>query len=77
MITIHSANYTPEDYENLARFKKFALRSNQKNFVEAFIWLFGGTKKFAKEIYRKAEKEYIDLIIKTYAKQNRLAFWED
>lgn len=53
------------------------MRSNQKNFVEAFIWLFGGTKKFAKEIYRKAEKEYIDLIIKTYAKQNRLAFWED
>ena len=53
------------------------MRINQKNFIEAFVWLFGGTKKFAKEIYRKAEKEYIVLIIETYAKQNRLAFWED
>ena len=41
------------------------MRINQKNFIEAF------------EIYRKAEKEYIVLIIETYAKQNRLAFWED
>jgi len=53
------------------------MRINQKNFVDAFVWLFGSTKKSAKEIYRKAEKEYIVLIIETYAKQNRLAFWED
>lgn len=53
------------------------MRSNQKNFIDAFVWLFGGTKKFAKDIYRKAEKEYIVLIIETYAIQNRLAFWED
>ena len=53
------------------------MRNNQKNFIEAYVWLFGGTKKAAKEIYKKADNDYVSLIIESYAKQNRIAFWED
>ena len=48
-----------------------------EKFIEAYRWMYGGTKKTAREIYRKADPEYIALIIKAYEQQNRLAFYED
>ena len=48
-----------------------------KAFVEAFVWLWGGTKKNARETYRNADENYKRLIIHCYETQNRLAFWND
>ena len=48
-----------------------------KQFVDAYIWLFGGTKKAAKEIYRLSSAEYIESVISVYKRQLILAFYND
>lgn len=48
-----------------------------EKFIDAYRWMYGGTKKNAREIYRKADPDYIALIIKAYEQQNRMAFYDD
>ena len=50
---------------------------NMEKFVEAYRWLFGGTKKAAREIYRKADKDFIVAVLRAYEKQSFIAFYED
>lgn len=49
----------------------------QKDFVAAYTWAWGGTKKNAKEAYENADDEYKRLIVKTWKSQSILTFWED
>ena len=48
-----------------------------KLFISAYVWMFGGTKKAEREIYKNADDEYIRIVIKAFLDQNRLAFWND
>lgn len=48
-----------------------------KNFVDAYTWLFGSTKKYAKEIYKNEDKEYIEAVIFAYRTHCKIAFFED
>lgn len=48
-----------------------------EKFVAAYCWLFGGTKKAARDIYRKADKDYIAAVLRAYEKQSFIAFYED
>lgn len=49
----------------------------QKDFMAAYTWAWGGTKKNAKEAYENADDEYKRLIVKTWKSQSILTFWED
>lgn len=46
-------------------------------FVSAYRWMFGGTKKAAREIFRKADPDYIKNVVSAYEKQSFIAFYED
>lgn len=51
--------------------------SKRELFITAYQWLYGGTKKTANEIYKKADEEYIDLIIKCFNEQCKTSFYYD
>ena len=38
----------------------------KKDFIEAYIWLYGGTKKHAAEIYKKSAESWIKSVIDLY-----------
>ena len=46
-------------------------------FVDAYIWMWGGTKKNAKDVYKSADDNYKRLIVRCYEAQSRLMFWDD
>jgi len=46
-------------------------------FINAYVWMFGSSKKKASELYKTADPEYIKTVINAYRKQNKLAFWND
>lgn len=46
-------------------------------FVDAYIWMFGGTKKAAREVYRKADHGYISAVIESYTRHFAFTFYED
>ena len=50
---------------------------SQKDFISAYTWAWGGTKKDAREAYKNADDEYKRLIVKTWKSQSILTFWED
>ena len=38
----------------------------KKDFIEAYIWLYGGAKKHAAEVFKDSEPGYIASIIECY-----------
>ena len=56
---------------------KYRKAAIMEKFVEAYQWSFGGTKKAAREIFRKADPEYIKGVISAFDKQSFIAFYED
>lgn len=49
----------------------------KEKFVEAYKWLFGGTKKAATIAYKNNTKEYILAIIATYYSETKKSFYKD
>ena len=38
----------------------------KKDFIDAYIWLYGGTKKHAAEIYKESAESWIRSVIDCY-----------
>ena len=49
----------------------------QKEFIAAYVWMYGGTKKAAQDIYKRADPKYIQEIVSAYKKNCFLAFYND
>lgn len=49
----------------------------KEKFIEAYIWIFGSTIKSATEVYKKAEKNYIQEIFVQCKNQFRKSFYND
>ncbi len=52
-------------------------RITQKEFVEAYRWIWGDTIKNAKDEYRKTNKEYHKVVVESYKRQCKLSFYAD
>ena len=52
-------------------------RYTKTEFINAYVWLFGISKKKASELYKTADPKYIETVINAYRKQSKLAFWND
>lgn len=50
---------------------------NKQRFINAYIWLFGTTKKEASKAYKTASTEYIHQIIETFENNAKRAFITD
>lgn len=51
--------------------------TRKKQFLTAFCWLFGGSKRNAAEVYRNAAPDYITTIIECFQGNAARAFSED
>lgn len=49
----------------------------EKSFINAYAWLYGSTKKQAKEIYKNSSIEYIESIIECFNNNAKKAFYND
>lgn len=50
---------------------------NLNDFIAAYTWAYGETKKKAREVYKKANEEYKRAIIDEYKNNCRKVFYED
>ena len=48
-----------------------------KQFINAYIALYGGTKDNARRVWRATDKEYHDLIIYEFKQNAHKAFYND
>ena len=46
-------------------------------FINAYCYCYGATKKEAKEVYKSASKQYIRAVIESFEQDSRKAFYED
>lgn len=49
----------------------------KEDFIKAYIWMYGGTKRKAMEVYRTAEESYIDNIIDAFMSNAKKSFCND
>lgn len=50
---------------------------DRKDFIIAYIWMFGTTKKEAKEVYKTASESYIREIIHGFKKNAKVSLYYD
>lgn len=51
--------------------------NNKSEFIDVYIYLFGGTKKAAEKVYKTANKSYISVCIETFEHNAKAAFYHD
>lgn len=49
----------------------------KKNFIDAYIFYYGGTKKNALEAYKSSSEEYVKNLIDGYMGQAKSSFYND
>lgn len=48
-----------------------------KDFVNAYIWLYGGTQQNARRVYRNTGAGYHNAVIECFEENARKAFYND
>ena len=51
--------------------------NRKTKFIDAYTWMYGGTKKEAEMVYKTAGKEYIDMIIDGFKENAKQGFYND
>ena len=54
-----------------------AYMENKRKFIDAYMWMFGETKRKAESAYRETSEEYHAAVIETWLNQCHLAFDSD
>ena len=54
-----------------------AQTENKRKFIDAYMWMFGETKRKAASAYRETSEEYHAAVIETWLNQCHLAFYND
>ena len=49
----------------------------KKMFINAYVWMYGGTKKEAAEAYKITDANYCNAIIKCFLDNAKTSFYED
>lgn len=49
----------------------------QNDFVKAYCWVFGSTKKQAEKVYNTADKSYIAAIVYAFERNAQAGFYHD
>lgn len=50
---------------------------SKEQFIDAYIFFYGGTKKRAREIYKEVSRSFVDALCGGYEAQCKLAFYCD
>jgi len=50
---------------------------NKNDFITAYMWMYGSSKKEAEQVYRKVNKEYQEAIIDGFKQNAKQAFIND
>lgn len=46
-------------------------------FIIAYVYMYGSTKKAAEKVYKTADKQYISAIIDGFKQDAKIAFYND
>ena len=49
----------------------------KKMFVDAYVWMYGATKKEAMEVYKITDANYHNVIVKCFLDNAKASFYKD
>lgn len=49
----------------------------KRNFIEAYLWAYGGTKKEAIQTYKESGEDYVNAIIESFTSNAKKHFYSD
>lgn len=49
----------------------------KEDFIKAYVYMYGSTKKKALEVFKTADKSYISAIVYAFKRNAQAAFYED
>jgi len=50
---------------------------DKSKFIDAYKYLFGGTKKAAEKVYKTADVHYINACIEAFERNAKVSFYHD
>lgn len=53
------------------------IMNKKAEFISAYVYMFGGTKKAAGKVYKTADEQYISAIIDGFKQNAKTGFYHD